>query len=54
MLIKAPVLVHCDPNKESRVETNASDGVIAGVFSQLGADNEWHPVLRWNNYWSIN
>lgn len=26
------------------METNASDGVVAGTLSQLGKDGEWHPV----------
>ena len=26
------------------LETDASDGVIAGVLSQLHADGEWHSV----------
>lgn len=43
-LINAPVLNHYDPDKESRIETDASDGVVAGVFSQLGSDGEWHPI----------
>ncbi|KAI1001697.1 hypothetical protein K3495_g6500 [Podosphaera aphanis] len=43
-IINAPVLSHYDPKKESRVETDASDGVVAGVFSQLSEDNEWHPI----------
>ena len=43
-LIAAPVLKHYDPNLESRMETDASDGVVAGVLSQLHPDGEWHPV----------
>lgn len=43
-LIEAPVLVHFDSSRKSRIETDASDGVIAAVFSQQGSDNEWHPV----------
>ena len=26
------------------LETNASNGVIAGVFSQKQLDGEWHPI----------
>ena len=43
-LIEAPVLRHYDPNRETRVETDASDGTIAGVLSQLCEDGCWHPV----------
>ena len=43
-LIEAPVLIHFNPSRKSRIETDASDGVIAAVFSQQGDDNEWHPV----------
>jgi hypothetical protein len=31
-LIKAPVLDHYDPERETMLETNASDGVLAGVL----------------------
>jgi len=43
-LINSPILRHYDPNLESRIETDASDGVVAGVLSQLHPDGEWHPV----------
>jgi len=43
-LIEAPVLAHYDPTRQSRLETDASDGVVAGVLSQLGDDRFWHPV----------
>lgn len=43
-LINAPVLAHYDPSFEFRIETDASDGVVAGVFSQLGKDGNWYPV----------
>jgi hypothetical protein len=29
---------------QSKIETDASDGVIAGVFSQQHLDGEWYPV----------
>lgn len=50
---KAPVLVHFDPTKKSRLETDASGFAIAGVISQQvvtihKADGKpqkhWHPV----------
>ena len=43
-LMAAPILRHYDPNLQSRIETDASDGVVAGVLSQLHPDGEWHPV----------
>ncbi len=39
-IVNAPVLAYYDPEKASRIETDASDGIIARVFSQLGSDNE--------------
>lgn len=44
MLTTAPVLIHYDPNRLTRVETDASDSVVAAVLSQLCEDGEWHPV----------
>ena len=38
------MLMHYDFNRLSRLETDSSDGVLAGVFSQKGDDNFWHPV----------
>ena len=43
-LTQAPVLAYYNPERPSRVETDALDGVVAGIFSQLGLDGEWHPV----------
>jgi transposase InsO family protein len=43
-LASAPILRHYDPNLESMLETDASDGVVAGVLSQLHFDGEWHPI----------
>lgn len=47
----APILVHFDPEKPIRVETDASGFAIAGILSQPkewptadGATPEWHPV----------
>jgi Reverse transcriptase (RNA-dependent DNA polymerase)./Integrase core domain. len=42
-LLEAPVLKHFDHDLRTRVETDASDGVIAGVLSQEH-DDGWHPV----------
>lgn len=43
-LISAPLLHHFQNDLETQVETDASDGVIAGVMSQLQHDGEWKPV----------
>lgn len=43
-LVSAPVLAHYSPELPSRLETDASDGVIASVLLQKHQDDEWHPV----------
>lgn len=43
-LLAIPTLMHFDPELETKIETDASDGVIAGVLSQLHADGIWYPV----------
>jgi len=30
------------------LETNASDSVIAGIFSQKQPDGEWHPIIYYS------
>ncbi|MDI6015466.1 reverse transcriptase/ribonuclease H family protein, partial [Escherichia coli] len=42
-LVTAPVLEHYQPNRETKIETDASDGVVAGVLSQKKNDL-WHPI----------
>ena len=42
--MNSPILRHYDPNLETRIETDAFDGVVAGVLSQLHLDRDWHPV----------
>ena len=44
MLIKAPLLAHYDVDSQCLLETDASNTVVAAVFSQKGLDDEWHPV----------
>jgi len=39
-LISAPVLAHFHLERPLMLETNASDGAIAGVFSQKQSDGE--------------
>jgi RNase H-like domain found in reverse transcriptase/Reverse transcriptase (RNA-dependent DNA polymerase)/Integrase zinc binding domain len=43
-LIHAPLLAHFDVDRHCLIETDASDMVVAAVFSQLGLDGEYHPV----------
>jgi hypothetical protein len=44
-LVSAPILRHYRPELETMVETDASDGVVAGILSQRTAIEEpWHPV----------
>ena len=43
-LCTAPILRYYDPKLESMLETDASDGVVAAILSQLYPDGEWYPV----------
>jgi hypothetical protein len=43
-LTNAPLLTHFEVDQHCLLETDASDTVIAAVFSQQGLDGEWHPV----------
>lgn len=43
-VIKAPVLLHFDPDKQSYIECDSSDWTTGGVFSQMGDDGQLHPV----------
>lgn len=43
-MTSAPILRHYDSNLRSMIETDASDGVVAGIFSQLHPDGQWYPV----------
>jgi hypothetical protein len=43
-LTSAPILRHYNPESECMIETDASDGVIAGILSQLHLDGQWYPV----------
>ena len=40
---KAPLLRHFDPDRPGRIETDASNLAMGGVYSQQ-YDNGWHPV----------
>jgi reverse transcriptase-like protein len=46
-LASAPVLRHYQPDLPTRIETDASDEVIAGVLSQQKG-NDWHPVAYYS------
>jgi hypothetical protein len=52
MLARVLVLAHYQPKLPTRVETDASDGVIARVLSQLQEDSEWHPVAYYSHIMS--
>jgi hypothetical protein len=43
-LTSAPVLVYFDETKLTKLETDASDGVVSGALSQMINEDEWHPV----------
>jgi len=43
-LISSPILHHYDLDLELMLETDASDGVVAGILSQLHPDGEWYPI----------
>jgi hypothetical protein len=47
-LVDAPLLVHFNPQYESMVETDSSDGVLGGVLLQLQPNQEWHPVAYYS------
>jgi hypothetical protein len=43
----APILVHWDPDRPTRVETDASNKAISGILSQQ-VDSRWRPVAYWS------
>ncbi len=48
-LLDLATLHHFDPQLEAKLETDSSDGVIAGVFSQLHPDGLWRPVAFYSH-----
>jgi hypothetical protein len=48
----APLLRHFDPSKPIRLETDASDGAMAGILSQPDESGVWHPVAFWSRKFS--
>ncbi|EDN06339.1 hypothetical protein HCAG_02942 [Histoplasma mississippiense (nom. inval.)] len=45
---EAPLLVHFDPQRKLRIETDGSGVAIAAVISQLMDDGHWHPIAFWS------
>jgi hypothetical protein len=48
-LLTTQAIHHFDPELDTKLETDSSDGVIAGVFSQLHADGLWYPVAFYSH-----
>lgn len=42
--MNTPVLVHFQYHRETKVETDASDGVVAGALTQKTDNGGWKPV----------
>ena len=51
-LTNTPLLQHYRPNLPTKLETDASDGVIAGVLSQRHGER-WHPVAYYSKSMSV-
>ena len=45
---EAPVLIHPDPKKIFKVETDASKVAIGGVVLQEKEPNKWHPITYYS------
>jgi len=43
-LVLTPLLAHFDPEWPLMLETDASNSVIASIFSQKQPDGEWYPI----------
>jgi hypothetical protein len=44
ILTSAPMLTHFNETKLTKLETDASDGVVSEALLQLINQNEWHPI----------
>ena len=44
IFMSAPLLIHYDPKKKIRMETDASNFALAGIISQQDDDGNWRPV----------
>jgi hypothetical protein len=49
MLTEASILRYYDSHRETKVETDASDEVVAGVMSRLFEDGQWHSVAFYSS-----
>ena len=49
---EAPVLQYFDPQKNIRIEPDASNLGMAGILSQPDDDGKWHPVAFWSKKFS--
>ena len=43
--ITAPILFHFDPNKQTVIETDASDYITTGILFQYDDDGKLRPVV---------
>ena len=48
LVLSDAVRAHYSPFRSTRTETDASDGVIAGVLTQLQEDAKWRPVAYYS------
>src|SRR5437588_6026547 len=48
MFTSSPILAHFDPDRPTRLETDASDFALGAILSQLCDDGKWHPVAYHN------
>lgn len=48
MFTSAPILIHFNPEKPTRLETDASDYAKGAVLSQRAEDGKWHPVAYYS------
>ena len=44
----APLFAYFDPNHRISINSDASDFVIAGVYTQLHDNGQWHPIIFWS------
>ena len=44
----APILKHYHPDRESILDTDASDGVVSGILTQKQKDDLWQPVAYYS------
>jgi transposase InsO family protein len=52
-LSEAPLLHHFRPELETKLETDASDGTVAGALSQKAEDGHWHPVAFYSKSMAV-